>query len=111
MWLKTYNPTVAEENEALQARFEQGNDVGDLAMYKYRKILEKNTKIIPVLSLFQKAFQQKSKEIGEGVELPVPADVLVAKLYAVFHIRIIVPFDEVVDFRIKIIILFISIVL
>ena len=32
LWLKTYKPEEAEVDEALEARFEQGNVVGDLAM-------------------------------------------------------------------------------
>jgi len=32
LWLRTYKADVAEKDEALQARFEKGNEVGDLAM-------------------------------------------------------------------------------
>ena len=32
LWLKAYKPDEATEDPALQARFEQGNEVGDLAM-------------------------------------------------------------------------------
>ena len=32
LWLKVYKPDEAKEDEALKARFEQGNVVGDLAM-------------------------------------------------------------------------------
>ena len=32
LWLKVYKPELAAKDEALQARFEQGNVVGDLAM-------------------------------------------------------------------------------
>jgi hypothetical protein len=32
LWLRTYKPEMAEIDEALQARFEKGNEVGDLAM-------------------------------------------------------------------------------
>ena len=32
LWLKVYKPEEAKEDPALQARFEQGNEVGDLAM-------------------------------------------------------------------------------
>lgn len=31
LWLKVYKPEEAEVDEALQARFEKGNEVGDLA--------------------------------------------------------------------------------
>ena len=32
LWLKVYQPEEAKDDPALQARFEQGNEVGDLAM-------------------------------------------------------------------------------
>ena len=32
LWLKVYKPEEAKDDPALQARFEQGNEVGDLAM-------------------------------------------------------------------------------
>ena len=32
LWLKVYKPEEAAVDEALQARFKQGNKVGDLAM-------------------------------------------------------------------------------
>ena len=32
VWLRTYKPEMAEVDEALQARFEKGNEVGDLAI-------------------------------------------------------------------------------
>ena len=32
LWLKIFNPDVATEDKALEARFAEGNVVGDLAM-------------------------------------------------------------------------------
>ena len=32
LWLQTYHPELSEENAALDARMETGNEVGDLAM-------------------------------------------------------------------------------
>ena len=32
LWLRVYKPEEAEVDDALQARFEKGNEVGDLAM-------------------------------------------------------------------------------
>ena len=32
LWLQTYRPELSEENTALDARMETGNEVGDLAM-------------------------------------------------------------------------------
>ena len=53
-----------------------------------------NVKKLPFL---QKAFQQEGEEIGEGVKLTVPADVLVAELDTIFHIGIGIPLDEIVE--------------
>jgi hypothetical protein len=44
LWLRTYKPEVAEEDEALQARFEQGNVVGDLAMELFGNFKEVTVK-------------------------------------------------------------------
>lgn len=44
LWLKVYKPEEAIVDEALQARFEQGNDVGDLAMGLFGKYKEANAK-------------------------------------------------------------------
>ena len=32
LWLQTYHPELSEDNTALDARMETGNEVGDLAM-------------------------------------------------------------------------------
>ena len=40
LWLKVYKPEVATEDPALQARFEQGNEVGDLAMSLFGKYID-----------------------------------------------------------------------
>ena len=32
LWLDTYRPELAVQNPALQRRFQEGNEVGDLAM-------------------------------------------------------------------------------
>ena len=37
VWLRTYKPEMAEVDEAQQARFEKGNEVGDLATYNLVK--------------------------------------------------------------------------
>ena len=44
LWLKVFKPEVAIVDEALQARFEQGNEVGDLAMGLFGKYKEANAK-------------------------------------------------------------------
>lgn len=40
LWLKVYNPDVATDDPALQARFEAGNEVGDLAMGLFGPFVE-----------------------------------------------------------------------
>ena len=44
LWLKVYKPEEAPVDEALQARFEQGNVVGDLAMGLFGDYKEANAK-------------------------------------------------------------------
>ena len=46
LWLKVYKPEEAKEDPALQAHFEQGNEVGDLAMGlfgPYKEVTVKNS--------------------------------------------------------------------
>ena len=40
LWLKVFKPEAATEDPALQARFEQGNEVGDLAMQLFGKYID-----------------------------------------------------------------------
>ena len=44
LWLKVYKPEEAKDDPALQARFEQGNEVGDLAMQLFGDSVEVTTK-------------------------------------------------------------------
>ena len=44
LWLKVYKPEEAPVDEALQARFEQGNKVGDLAMKLFGDYKEADAK-------------------------------------------------------------------
>ena len=44
LWMKVYKPEEAPVDEALQARFEQGNEVGDLAMGLFGPYVEVTTK-------------------------------------------------------------------
>ena len=43
LWLRIYKPEEAEVDEALQARFEKGNEVGDLAMQLFGDFKEVTT--------------------------------------------------------------------
>ena len=45
LWLKVHKPEEAKEDDAMKARFEQGNEVGDLAMGlfgPYKEVTVKN---------------------------------------------------------------------
>ena len=44
LWLRVYKPEEAEVDDALQARFEKGNEVGDLAMQLFGPFVEVTTK-------------------------------------------------------------------
>ena len=44
LWLKVFKPEAATEDPALQARFEQGNEVGDLAMQLFGTYIDVTTK-------------------------------------------------------------------
>lgn len=44
LWLKVYKPEEAQVDEALQARFEQGSNIGDLAMGLFGDYKEVNAK-------------------------------------------------------------------
>jgi len=44
LWLKVYKPEEAKDDPALEARFEQGNEVSDLAMGLFCKFQEVTTK-------------------------------------------------------------------
>ena len=44
LWLRTYKPDAATPDPSLEARFEQGNEVGDLAMGLFGPFVEVTTK-------------------------------------------------------------------
>lgn len=44
-----------------------------------------------------KPLHQESQEIREGIELAIEADVLIPQLDSIFHIRILVRFQQVVQ--------------
>ena len=43
LWLRVYKPDEAEVDDALKARFEKGNEVGDLAMQLFGDFKEVTT--------------------------------------------------------------------
>ena len=68
LWLRVYKPEVAEVNEALEARFEQGNVVGDLAMKlfgDYKEVTTQNE--VGSLNL-TKMIELTRQYMDEGVE-------------------------------------------
>ena len=67
LWLRTYKPEVAEVDEALQARFEKGNEVGDLAMKLFGDYKEVTTSKDGSLDL-QKMIDLTRQYMDEGVE-------------------------------------------
>lgn len=68
LWMKVYKPDEATQDDALQARFEQGNDVGDLAMHLFGKFEEVTTKNSDG-SLDLNAMVEKTKvEMAKGTE-------------------------------------------
>ena len=40
LWLDTYRPELAVQDESLQRRFQEGNVIGDLAMGLFGKFVE-----------------------------------------------------------------------
>ena len=68
LWLKVYKPKEAKDDPALQARFEQGNEVGDLAMQFFGDFVEVTTKKADG-SLDLTAMVDKTKEeMAKGTE-------------------------------------------
>ena len=69
LWLKVYKPEEAPVDEALQARFEQGNEVGDLAMGLFGPYVEVTAKkedgSLDLAAMVEKTRQ----EIEKGTEV------------------------------------------
>lgn len=68
LWLKIYKPEEAPVDEALQARFEQGNVVGDLAMGLFGDFKEANAKKADGSLDLGKMVEQTRQWMQEGVE-------------------------------------------
>ena len=68
LWLRTYKPEVAEVDEALQARFEKGNEVGDLAMKLFGNFKEVTTHKEDGSLDLQKMIELTRQYMSEGVE-------------------------------------------
>lgn len=68
LWLRIYKPEVAEVDEALQARFEQGNEVGDLAMKLFGDFKEVTTHKEDGSLDIQKMIDLTRQYMDEGVE-------------------------------------------
>ena len=68
LWLKTYKPEEAPVDEALQARFEQGNVVGDLAMGLFGDYKEAHAEKPDGSLDLGKMVEQTRQWMQEGVE-------------------------------------------
>ena len=69
LWLRTYKPDVATPDPSVEARFEQGNEVGDLAMQLFGPFVEVTTKKVDG-SLDLAAMIEKTKqEMEAGTEV------------------------------------------
>ena len=68
LWLRTYKPEVAEVDEALQARFEKGNEVGDLAMKLFGDFKEVTTHKEDGSLDLQRMIELTRQYMDEGVE-------------------------------------------
>lgn len=69
LWLRTYKPEEAEVDEALEARFEQGNVVGDLAMEYFGNFKEVTTKNADGSLDLTKMIELTYQYMAEGVEI------------------------------------------
>lgn len=68
LWLRTYKPEEAEVDEALEARFEQGNVVGDLAMGLFGDFKEVTVKNADGSLDLTKMIELTQQYMDEGVE-------------------------------------------
>ena len=68
LWLRVYKPEEAEVDEALQARFEKGNEVGDLAMGLFGDFKEVTVKNEDGSLDLNKMIALTQQYMAEGVE-------------------------------------------
>ena len=68
LWLRTYKPDEAEVNEGLEARFEQGNVVGDLAMELFGDFKEVTVKNEDDSLNLTKMIELTQQYMDKGVE-------------------------------------------
>lgn len=68
VWLRTYKPEMAEVDEALQARFEKGNEVGDKAMGLFGDFKEVTVKKADGSLDLTKMMELTQQYMAEGVE-------------------------------------------
>ena len=68
LWLRVYKPEEAEVDEALQARFEKGNEVGNLAMGLFGDFKEVTAKNADDSLDINKMIELTQQYMAEGVE-------------------------------------------
>ena len=75
LWLDTYRPELAVQDSALQRRFQQGNEVGDLAMRLLGDFVE-TTAYTADGGLDIPAMLKNTKKFGRNI-------LLIAAIYAI----------------------------
>ena len=68
LWLKVHKPEEAKDDPALQARFEQGNEVGDLAMQLFGDFVEVTTKKADGSLDLTAMVDKTNEEMAKGTE-------------------------------------------
>ena len=68
LWLKVYKPKEAKDDPALQARFEQGNEEGDLAMQFFGDFVEVTTKKVDGSLDLTAMVDKTQQEMDKGTE-------------------------------------------
>ena len=69
MWLRTYKPEEAVEDAGAEARFEQGNMVGDLAMQRFGDFVEVTTYTVNMSEMIEEEYFQVPKLVDEAMSV------------------------------------------
>ena len=69
LWLRTYNPEVETVDAGVEARFESGNEVGDLAMGLFGPFVEVTTKREDGSLNLQAMINKTKDEMPKGTEV------------------------------------------
>lgn len=69
LWLRTYKPDEATVDAGVEARFESGNEVGDLAMGLFGPFVEITTKREDGSLDLQAMINKTKDEMAKGIEV------------------------------------------